>query len=166
MSTPKKELTQARLKELLHYDPESGVFTRRTARGGRRAGAVAGFTGPLDYKHIRVDTGLYLAHRLAFLYMTGGFPGLYVDHLNRDPGDNRWSNLREASQSQNVSNSGMRSDNTSGHRGVSWAKRERRWRAYGAVNGRKVGLGYYKRVEDAAEAARKWRQENHGEFAM
>lgn len=166
MPTSKTELTQARLKELLNYDPETGVFTRRTGRGGRRAGTVAGFTGPLDYKHISVDTGLYLAHRLAFLYMTGSFPSLYVDHVNRDPGDNRWCNLREASQSQNVSNSGMRSDNTSGYRGVSWAKRERRWRAYGTVGGKKVGLGYYARIEDAAEAAREWRRANHGVFAV
>lgn len=162
----KGTLTQARLKELLHYDPETGRFTRRVSRGGYAVGSRAGTTTGRGYLILCVDRKCYLAHRLAFLYMTGSWPPAEVDHINRDPSDNRWENLRLATRQENSWNIGLRGDNTSGHRGVSWDKENEKWQARGARDGRRVHLGRFESLEEAAAATRKWREDNFGEFAV
>ncbi len=91
------ELTQKRLKELLHYDPDSGVFTWKVNRGGiAKAEVVAGCIGSHKYILINVDRKRYLAHRLAFLYMENHFPVNQVEHINRIKSDNCWGNLRHS----------------------------------------------------------------------
>jgi hypothetical protein len=104
----KKPLTQARLRELLSYDPETGTFiwrTRSNPRGpdltGRRAGGLDGE----GYWHIRIDGKLYGGHRLAWLWVHGRLPNGRLDHINRSQADNRIANLREANPSQNRANS-------------------------------------------------------------
>jgi len=99
-------LTQARLKELLHYDPKTGEFTWLVDRtNGRKAGDAAGSLRE-GYRTIGVDGTQYYSHRLAVLYMTGAWPdaGLHVDHINREKHDNRWENLRVVSRSKNMRN--------------------------------------------------------------
>lgn len=159
-------LTQARLKVLLHYDPETGHFTWRVTRNQTAIGSRAGSPSGDGYIRIKVDGQLQRAHRLAFLYMTGEFPPNQVDHINRDRTDNRWENLRPATRRENEGNKGLRRDNTSGHRGVSWFKPAKKWAAYGYRNGRRVHLGYFASLEEAAAAAREWREENFGVFAV
>ena len=161
----KSELTQAMLKELLHYDPQSGVFTRRVTAGRYPAGVVAGSLDFYGYSNIAVEGRKYKAHRLAFLYMTGAFPSADVDHINRNPADNRWVNLRPATRSENQVNKGLRSDSTSGRRGVSWNKRLKKWHAYGKRPGPRTHLGFFDDLEEAATAAQKWREENFGQYA-
>ena len=98
--------TQARLKEMLSYDPATGVFTWRIDRsGGVRAGDIAGSRRD-KHATIGVDGSQLYAHRLACLYMTGDVPakGMHVDHINRDGMDNRWDNLRVVSHGQNMRN--------------------------------------------------------------
>lgn len=149
-----QELTQKRLKELLHYDPETGLFTWKSGASRRvRVGDVAGYLGM--YVFIRIQGVLYRAHRLAWLYMHGSWPKSDIDHWDRNKHNNAIANLREASDSENLFNIGTRSDSTSGVSGVSWAKREGLWRAYIAgENGRQMSLGYHKSIHDAV-AARK-----------
>lgn len=92
------ELTAGRLKELLTYDPETGVFIWRGWRSGSAvAGSVAGSLHSDGYVCIKIGRCLYRAHRLAFLYMTGSRPIGQVDHINMNRADNRWCNLRETS---------------------------------------------------------------------
>jgi hypothetical protein len=161
----KPELTQARLKELLHYDPETGVFTWLVARGRYvKPGTAAGSHDRAGYLRIGVSCRIYAAHRLAFLYMTGETP-TEVDHINRVKDDNRWSNLRSASRSENVANTPLRRDNSSGYRGVGWYPRYKKWCAKGRLCGKSVHLGYFASLEEAAEVARKWREDNFGIFA-
>lgn len=161
----KSELTQARLKELLHYDPATGVFTWLVSRGRSLAGSRAGSFDAEGYRRIGIDGRDYAAHRLAFLYMVGEFPPADVDHANRTPGDNRWGNLRPATRRENVGNVGLRRDNTSGYRGVSRNRRNEKWQAYGALDGLKIHLGYFDSISEAASVAKKWREENFGIFA-
>lgn len=158
------ELTQDRLKELLEYNPDTGLFVWRASCGTARGGDVAGGSHGNGYLRIRLGRGRYYAHRLAFLYMTGGFPAAEVDHINRDRADNRWTNLRPASSSQNKANRGLQRNNASGHRGVYWHGQNHNWVAEGKVLGRKIHLGVFDRLEDAARAAERWREDKFGAF--
>jgi hypothetical protein len=92
----KEPITAERLRELMHYDPTTGVFTRK----------IAGFLDDLGYVRIGIDGGKYKAHRLAVLYMTGKWPKNHVDHQDQNRSNNRWDNLREATHSQNMANRG------------------------------------------------------------
>lgn len=97
-------LTAERLRELIDYDPETGLFTHRMSRGPVKAGDVAGCGNGLGYRRIRVDGPQYRSARLAYLWMTGEWPPEEIDHINRNPADDRWDNLRAVSPSQNLLN--------------------------------------------------------------
>ena len=162
----KPALTQDRLKELLHYDPETGAFTWARSTSNRAApGTIAGSRSRGDYVRITIDRRRCLAHRLAFLYMTGEYPPGSVDHVNRDRQDNRWGNLRPASASENEANKGLRRDNSSGHRGVCWHKPLGKWVAGGRLAGRAIHLGVFSNLAEAAAAAKAWREKVFGAYA-
>jgi hypothetical protein len=148
------KLTQARLKELLHYDPETGLFTWRVTLGSRaKAGALAGsFCCDTKYIKIRIKGMLYYAHRLAFIYMTGALPLDQIDHINAIRHDNRWSNIREATSAQNKQNRKIaRRDNKStGVLGVS--RNCKRFQAKIKTNGNVVCLGTFDTTEQASAA--------------
>ena len=98
------DLTHVRLRELLLYDPETGVFTWRANRRRVKAGDVAGYVDPRGYIQIGIDGSLHRANRLAWLYMTGEWPAGDVDHRDTDGANNRWLNLRDVSRSVNMQN--------------------------------------------------------------
>lgn len=144
------ELTATRLRELLDYDPLSGLFTWKvTPARSVKAGTVAGSLAARGYVNIKVDGKNYKAHRLAFLYMEGEFPLVEVDHINGVPSDNRWSNLRHAERWENQGNVPARSDSKSGVRGVYWVKSKGKWVAQIKSAGRNYHLGYFSTVEEA-----------------
>mgnify|MGYP003403747115 CR=1 FL=1 len=145
------DLTAARLRELLHYDSETGLFTwlsgvhRRPEAGAQtKSGHVA----------INISGNSFFAHRLAFLYMTGEWPKNHVDHINGRPADNRWMNLRDVTRSVNMQNQrrAQRSNKSSGLLGVSWHAQRNCWLAYISVDGRQRSLGLYKTAELAHAA--------------
>jgi hypothetical protein len=140
-----KTLTAERLRELLSYDQATGDLTRLVGRSGpkARAGDIAGRLDDSGYIRIYVDGVKYPAHRLIVLWMTGEFPPQEVDHINGDRADNRWSNLRLATRSENMRNKGTYKTNTSGLRGVSFYKRTGKWKAQIQHEGKKIGLGYF-----------------------
>jgi len=149
----KTEISAARLRELLHYDPETGVFTRRVTRNAiAKAGTVAGTLDRGGYVAIMVDGRRHKAHRLAWLYVYGKWPSGCLDHINRLTGDNRISNLREVTYSENQQNTLLQSNNTSGYRGVVWDKKKRRWKAHIKLNGKRHHLGSFITAEVAHEA--------------
>ena len=159
-------LTAERLRELLAYDPETGIFTWKTTMGSR---AVAGQqTDSLDdhgYVRIRVDKRLYRAHRLAVLYMSGSFPPADVDHINLNRADNRWKNLRNATRTINARNTSLRSDSTSGAKNVSWHKASGKWLVNIAVEGKSKYIGVFADKEIAAQAAAEARRKYHSPYA-
>jgi hypothetical protein len=147
-------LTAECLRELLHYDPETGDFTwlakSRPQSTRVRVGAVAGWIDPpRGYRRITIDRRGYGAARLASLYMTGAWPEAEIDHINGDKADNRWSNLWEATTSQNGANKPMMADNTSGFKGVSRCKRSGKWVSHIRLNGRRKTLGLFDSPERA-----------------
>jgi hypothetical protein len=154
-------LTQERLKELFHYDPDTGVFTWLKCSGKASAGSVAGYVDSLGYRVIRVYGKAYKAHRLAFLYMTGSCPYVATDHINGLKDDNRFVNLRSVTVRQNNMNSPRSKSNRSGIVGVGWLKDKKRWRATITVDGRLIYIGVFSDVADAA-AARKQAEIDHG----
>lgn len=158
-------LAQARLRELLHYDPSTGVFTRLVAHRGVAVGTVAGSLKPSGYVLLDVECHRYRAHRLAWFYMTGEWPQTDVDHKNTVRNDNRWENLRLADNQQNQANSRISRDNTSGFKGVVWSRQRGKWQAKINPNRRQVHLGFYDRIEDAAAAYEAGAKKYFGEFA-
>lgn len=161
-------ITQERLKELLHYDPNTGVFTWRIALGSRSAGSAAGcvWKGKCNkYIHVRIDRKLYYGQILAWLYMTGGYPPDEVDHKDGDGLNNRWKNLRPASRFENMRNTRKRSNNTSGFKGVSYVKKHDRWTADIGHFGKRHHLGYFGSPEEAHAAYRVAAIRLHGEYA-
>ena len=158
-------LTVERLRELLHYDPKTGVFTWRVRRGSRAPlGGIAGSINADGYRLIGLEGIRYLAHRLAWLYMTGVFPP-NVDHRNRRNDDNRWSNLRAATKAQNSWNRPMQANNKSGFKGVSYSKSNRGWVAQIMANRRKIHLGTFATPLVAATVYERASRKYHGDFA-
>lgn len=163
-----KEVTQEKLKELFRYAPDTGVFTRLVSVASMaRAGDIAGNTDGQGYLRIRVEGKLYKAHRLAWLYTNGEFPQDQIDHINGVRDDNRIANLRAVNRTENMKNTKIRTDNTSGVLGVGWHKGTDKWLATINVKGVKKYLGYFTDIKDAVAARKKANilygyHENHG----
>lgn len=154
-------LTQEILKEEFLYDPVLGEFWRLKKRSTSNMGVPAGYVQKRGNIAISVLGKAYKAHRLAWLYMTGDWPKDQIDHINGDPTDNRWSNLREVDNMENTRNVGIPKNNTSGVMGVWWHKQNKKWCAEIKVNYKKISLGLYKTIEEAA-AARKEAERHYG----
>ncbi len=155
--------SQERLKELLDYNPSTGVFTWKV-RPSRsvKIGDVAGKTN--TYIQIRIDWVSYQAHRLAWMYMTGEDPGeTQIDHFDENKHNNAFINLRKATHGQNKSNQGARKHNKTGKKGV--YKVKNRYRAAITSNGKVIRLGSYKTLEEAHKAYCEAADKYHGEFA-
>lgn len=147
-------LTAERLRELVVYDPSTGVFVNRVKRGRSPAGKQIGVRMPNGYLQARVDFDRYLLHRLAWLYVHGQWPEHQIDHINGDKRDNRLSNLRAVTQSQNMQNVGPQSRNKSGFRGVSWDASRNKWAAHICVDRKQRNLGRFASVDEAVAAYR------------
>lgn len=160
-------LTQSRLKELLHYDPETGVFIWRIRRGGTiQSGSVAGskqIRKNLFYVRIVIDLKPYYAHRLAWIYMTGKDSNNEIDHKDTNGLNNRWDNLREATRSQNMANSKCRNTNVSGFKGASL--HGSRWRSQITFKRQNFVLGQYDTPEEAHAAYCEAAMRLYGNFA-
>ena len=159
-------LTQGRLKEVLNYDPETGEFYWRVAVSNVARGARAGCADARGYWRIKVDGKMYTRHRLAWLYMHGGWPMDKIDHKNRVVGDDRIENLREATQAQNLANSKLPKNSSSGFKGVSYLKgaKKRPWCSSISNNGVNFYLGSFETPEKAYAAYCAKAKELHGEF--
>jgi len=145
-------LTQARLQELLHYDPETGVFTSRTKRGRFRAGVTVGTLATNKRIQIHLDHKKHFAHRLAWLYTHGQWPEHEIDHINGVPTDNRIVNLREATTKQNGENRDKQRNNTSGYKGVTWSNKSKKWQTQICHAKQRIHIGVFEKVEDAYKA--------------
>lgn len=150
----KQILTQARLKEVLSYDPATGFFTWLENNGlNGKKGAAAGSKGKSGYVAIQVDGRQYLAHRLAWLYVTGSWPAKLIDHRDSVEWNNAWENLRAATNAENQQNrAGLPSNNTSGYLGVTWSEHHGRWLARITVNGKARSLGQFRTAKLAGIA--------------
>lgn len=146
-------LTQQRLKEILSYDPITGEWTRiKSTSNSCKVGDKVGLIGTWGYRRIKIDGKKYQSGRLAWLYMTGEWPDGEIDHINRNPCDDAWVNLRVVSKSRNQWNTGTRSDNKSGVPGVRFDGTK--WRVAIKIKGKDKHLGLFESFDDAVTARR------------
>jgi len=159
-------ISQSRIRELLDYDEESGVFTWLLRRGGIKAGSIAGHKHKHGYVEIKIDGNIYQAHRIAWL-LTYGDECEFIDHINHNRADNRLVNLRSVSRSDNARNKSKYNSNTSGVTGVVWNATKKRWIAQIGIDGEVIHLGTFTKHHLAVDA-RKLAEvaygfhENHG----
>jgi hypothetical protein len=159
-------LDASRLKDLMVYEPETGIFTRRSAVSNQHVGDPIGCIGKRGYMVANVDGKIRYLHRLAWLYMTGAWPPAKLDHKNRIKTDNRWDNLRLASDNQNSANSGPRKPRSStGYRGVYKCPVSSKYIAEVRHRGERVLCKRFSTLDAAIEAAKAARDRYHGEFA-
>jgi len=154
----KHKLTQEILKELVSYDPETGIFTCIKTRCRTKKGNIIGTIDSKGYVKAGILGKVYFCHRLAFLYMEGYFPEQTVDHINGIRTDNRWENLRHVSRKCNSQNKKLSSNNSSGFYGVSYNKRTNRWCSYIQLEGKQTIIGYFKSPVEAAVARVKYEE--------
>ena len=145
-------LTQQYLQDILNYIPETGQFFWKRPGGSRAFGKEAGCVYPNGYHHIQIDGIAHRTARLAWLYVTGTLPKKFIDHINGDKSDNRWGNLREASDGQNQLNRGLPVNNRSGIKGVRFEEARQKWRAQIVVDNVAINLGRFSTQEAAKEA--------------
>lgn len=160
-------LTHERLKELLDYDPETGVFMWRSGTGGKGrpfASRRAGTFNTEGYLRIQVDGKFYQGSYLAWLYMTGETPTDQIDHKDKNTSNDAWGNLRLATQAQNKANSGVYKNNKLGIKGVR-IHRNGRYEARLRVDGELKYLGCYRALEEAKAVYDAAAQHAFGEFA-
>jgi len=143
------DLTHERLLEVLHYDPETGIFTWLVDR------AIAVRKGKIASKRsIKIDGAYYRTGRLAFFYMMNKWPIPTVDHIDRNKQNHRWNNLREASRSLQVLNRNPSKRNINGSTGVYYIekRKNKKWRVKLRVQGKSVYRKSFATKEEAIEA--------------
>lgn len=158
-------LAHDELLEILEYDPATGKFKwKNKSHGLAKTGWFEGTKHARGYRTVRINGPSYLAHRLAWFYMTGARPKHEIDHKDRNRSNNVFENLREATVAENRRNSSLRSDNTSGAKGVVWSKDCSKWLAQIQIKGRGVFIGVFESKEDAARAYAERAKKEFGDF--
>jgi len=158
------DISHSRLKELLTYDPDTGVWRWLVDRGAVRKNDVAGTYGSKGYRLIWMDGKNYRANRLAVFYMTGEWPLGQVDHENLIKDDNSWNNLRDSTQSENQMNRPVQKNNKLGVKGVMLSNRGK-YIARISKDGTLINLGSFITLESARSARDEAAVELHGKFA-
>lgn len=162
----KCQITPARLREVLRYEPHTGKFFWIKRTSNRiRLGAEAGNPTACGHIEIGIDGQSYLAHRLAWLYMMEVWPSAQIDHEDTVGTNNKWDNLREATHGQNVQNTGPRKNNKCGFKGVSYVAKLSKWQARIMADRVLHLLGYFDTPQAASAAYEAAARRLHGEFA-
>lgn len=147
-----QKLTQNRVRELLDYDPNTGKLTWRfsIAKNKIKQGTEAGCIDRANMRRlVCIDGKTYKAHRIIWLHVYGYEPECFIDHINRNPSDNRLCNLREVTNKCNIRNTGNYKNNTSSVKGIYWHKDRKKWYAHICVDGDSHHLGSYKSLDNA-----------------
>jgi len=163
-------LTADELRERLDYIPSTGAFWWKERPGNTWwnaafAGKAAGSLSGTGYIYINVHKLSYRTGRLAWLWMTGKWPVVEVDHIDHDPTNNAWSNLREADRNQNSQNRKIQRNNSTGTRGVSYSTRRDQFIVRVMVNKQTHFGGWFSNLEEAVKVRNEMVRRLHGEFA-
>jgi len=144
------ELTQERVKELFDYDSENGWLIRKKGERGRVVNRPCGHNPNRAGRGcVRIDGKLHLTHRAIWFWHYGEWPNGEIDHIDRNPMNNRIENLRDVSRSENSQNHRLHSNNATGYPGVSWHKSSKKYRGQVAIDNKRISLGYFNTPEEA-----------------
>lgn len=145
-------LTQEYLKNRLHYDLETGIFTWKllTTKNQVKEGGVAGFKSARGYLSLELNTKTYLLHRLAWLYVYGNWPVGDIDHIDGNPLNNTIKNLRDVSTRDNCNN--RKSHRIGQLVGTTYVKQNNNWKSRIQVNGKTIQIGTFNTQKEAHEA--------------
>lgn len=145
------KLTHERLKQLVSYNPETGLFTRLIATSrSTKVGEQIGTIHRSGYIYAMLDYETFSAHRLAWFYVHGKMPKYDIDHINGNKTDNRISNLRDVKMQVNMQNERKpRKTNTSGYLGAYFRKERNKWVALLTVDGKQKRFGSFNTPEEA-----------------
>lgn len=158
-------LTQSELKSQLSYNKDTGIFTWKINKSRlAKIGNIAGSLHNNGYYSICINNKQYLAHRLAWLYISGEMPKNNIDHIDNNKINNKINNLREATKSQNEFNTKLRNNNSSGFKGVCLDKRKNLWYSSSCINNKRTFLGCFKTAQLASVAYINFTKKHHGEF--
>lgn len=160
-----RNFTAEMLRAVRHYDPLTGIFRHIHAKRGIYAGAIAGRFSGKGYRQLYINNQYFYAQRLAWLYVTGEWPSFEIDHRDLDKANNRFANLRQATDLQNQGNRPANRNNASGVKGVRWNKIACRWQARISSGGKDRHLGFFDSCADAAAAYARAAQAKFGSFA-
>lgn len=153
------------IREYINYNPDTGVFTWRKDHSTRmKKGKIVGNVQWDGYYRVGFKGIPYYGHRVAWFLTYGVQPEHEIDHINGDRSDNRLDNLRAAKRKQNTYNTPVRKDSRTQVKGVHFRRDTGKYRAHCRVDGIVHWLGNFDKIEEAAEAVRKFREENHKEF--
>ena len=155
------------IKKYLRYDAETGKIFWKLNKDSAKAGNEAGWGGIEHYHRLEINGKRYYAHRIAWLLTYGSWPEYHIDHINGNKKDNRLTNLRDVSITENARNKKIYKNNTSGTIGVCFDKSKQGYVANITINGKYKNLGLFKNKEEAiaARAAANIKynfHENHG----
>jgi len=151
----KNDFSRQWAEQLVAYNAETGVVTWRVQTGSNaKVGQPVGTKMKAGHLTTTIMGKRCLVHRLAWLLYYGEWPESCIDHINRDPADNRIDNLRLANHSTNGHNRDKPSNNNSGEKNVYFEAFTQRWRGLVMIDGRKIYVGRFKTIEEAAEAVR------------
>lgn len=172
------------IKESLELDPSSKTWLRWKARprhhfkndhgmniwnsqnAGKEAGTKLSTRPDLWYWQIAIHARFYRAHRIVYFLSTGVDPiGFHIDHIDNNGTNNNPSNLRLATNSQNLMNRGKTRKNTSGKKGVTWNKKRKKWQVKICAKGIRASIGFFDDINQAAAAYEEAAKKRHGEFA-
>jgi hypothetical protein len=156
-------ITQQQVIELFDY-VDGNLYWKKAPTRHMHDGQIAGHVDKHGYRNIYISGKRYKMHRLIWLLHYGELPTIFIDHIDANGANSKIENLRLATKSQNALNRGKQANNTSGFKGVSKTP----YGTYGArimINSKYVSLGYFKNIEDAAEAYKIAAFNHHGEFA-
>lgn len=157
-------LSQEQLKSRLRYVPETGEFFWLPVPGARLPNMRAGTLKSDGYIEIGLPGRKYLAHVLAWLYMTGSMPANEIDHRDLNRSNNVWTNLRPATRAQNAANRRLTRTNKCGVRGVQWDVKSKRWVARFRMGGKTLLKRYFLTIEEASSAYEEAAKAHFGEF--
>jgi hypothetical protein len=154
----------AMFHQCLDLDAASGrVFWKEKISKKTVVGKEAGSIMELGYRIVQIRGEKYLTHRVIYAMVHGSCPG-EIDHINGNPSDNRPDNLRVVSRSQQNMNRSLQANNTSGFKGVYWFGLKNYWAARIKVDGKYKCLGYFRAIEDAADAYAAAAEQYYGEY--
>ena len=157
---PKDDLPPEYIQSIFNYDAEKGILTHKK-RHAVKEGAIASYVMNHGYAGVKIHQKLYLVHRIIWTFVTGQWPKLDIDHINCDKTDNRWSNLREATRTENCMNGRARRHHLKG----AYVQKNGRWQSHIKIRGLHCHLGTFLTEKDANAAYKAASEQAFGSFA-